>query len=58
MTTWISTVIIANNRILAELEGYMKVQDYFYGLNDRGMKMQLSKILNNKKTIYWSKKKI
>ncbi|KAL7633569.1 UNVERIFIED_CONTAM: hypothetical protein RMT77_016102 [Armadillidium vulgare] len=41
-TTWISTVLIAENRIFAELEGYMRVQDYFYGLNDRGQLINLT----------------
>ncbi|XP_064116634.1 uncharacterized protein LOC135222478 [Macrobrachium nipponense] len=41
-TTWVSTVIISENRVLAELEGYMRVQDYFYGLNDQGLVLNLT----------------
>ncbi|XP_042860495.1 cell surface glycoprotein 1-like isoform X2 [Penaeus japonicus] len=41
-TSWVSTVIISDNRVLAELEGYMRVQDYFYGLNDHGLVLNLT----------------
>ncbi|XP_045584731.2 uncharacterized protein [Procambarus clarkii] len=41
-TLWVSTVMISDNRVLAELEGYMRVQDYFYGLNDQGMVLNLT----------------
>lgn len=41
-TLWVSTVIISDNRVLAELEGYMRVQDYFYGLNDQGLVLNLT----------------
>ncbi|XP_045123007.1 uncharacterized protein LOC123511298 isoform X2 [Portunus trituberculatus] len=41
-TLWVSTVIISENRVLAELEGYMRVQDYFYGLNDQGLVLNLT----------------
>ncbi|XP_050735937.1 uncharacterized protein LOC127008238 isoform X2 [Eriocheir sinensis] len=41
-TLWVSTVMISENRVLAELEGYMRVQDYFYGLNDQGLVLNLT----------------
>ncbi|KAK4306348.1 hypothetical protein Pmani_021824 [Petrolisthes manimaculis] len=41
-TLWVSTVIISDNRVLAELEGYMRVQDYYYGLNDQGLVLNLT----------------
>lgn len=34
--TWLSTIILGKDRVLAELQGYMRLQDYFFGLNDRG----------------------
>ncbi|KAF2366790.1 SOUL hem-binding protein [Trinorchestia longiramus] len=40
--TWLSTIIINKDRVLAELEGYMRLQDYFFGLNDRGQVLNLS----------------
>ncbi|KAG7172256.1 uncharacterized protein LOC121862125 [Homarus americanus] len=41
-TLWVSTIMISDNRVLAELEGYMRIQDYFYGLNDQGMVLNLT----------------
>ena len=38
--TWLSTIIIGKDRVLSELEGYMRLQDYFFGLNDRGAQLR------------------